>query len=134
MKRFLILFPAIHALGIALSFPAFLVVYRILELSSLSAPRELLWMPLGLCLVVFLVRGLFIALPIAVLLAFRPTAVFTLIGVLFACWFSWYFVGDCSPRDRSLTVAGALSYGAATLILQQLISRRRPIPNARTVA
>jgi hypothetical protein len=134
MKRFLILLPALHAIGIALSFPAFLVAYRILEPSSPSTPPDLLWMPLGLCLIVFAVRGLFIALPIAVLLAFRPTVVSAVIGVLFASWVSWSLVGGYSGRDRSLAIAGAISYGVATLLSQQFMSRRRQAPNATTVA
>jgi hypothetical protein len=133
MKRFLILLPSLHALGIALSFPAFLLVYRFLDPSAPSTPPDLLWMPLGLCLTVFLVRGLFIALPIAMLLAFRPTVVSVLIGFIFAAWVSWSLVGGSSGRDRSLAIAGAMSYGVATLLMQQMMSRRRTTPNATTV-
>lgn len=133
MKRFLILLPSLHALGIALSFPAFLVAFRILEPSSGPTPLDLLWMPFGLCLTVFVIRGLFIALPIAVLLAFRPTVVSAVVGVLFASWVSWSLVGGYSGRDRSLAIAGAIGYGVSTLLLHQFISRRRPTPNATVV-
>jgi hypothetical protein len=134
MKRFLILLPSLHALGIALSFPAFLLTFRLLDTSTLPTSFNPLWMPLGLCFVVFIVRGLFIVIPIAVLLAFRPTIVSAAIGLLFAAWVSWSVVGGSSPRDRSLAIAGSIGYGLATVLLQQAISRRPRTSNDTTVA
>jgi hypothetical protein len=125
MKRFLILLPAFHILGIALCWVAFLGVFRILDPNPLPISLDNLWMSFGLCLLAFAIRGLFIALPLAVLLAFRPTVVAAVIGFLFASWVSWSLVGGYSSRDRSLAIAGAIGYSITTLFLQQLMSRRR---------
>ncbi|MCE9519686.1 MAG: hypothetical protein K8R87_09060 [Verrucomicrobia bacterium] len=144
--RCLSLIALLQITGIICSWVAFNIAFRILDTSGDNLPFDFtwVWMSFGLCLLAFLVRGIFVALPISILLLLRPSRLTPLITFMVAGVVFWILGAGIysiqqghwemdNPRDRSLAIGGALGYAIATFITQQLISLRKPIGDA-TVA